>query len=111
MGAVGPGPPVRALCHRALARPRCRQGVSPVVVQVADDPDFTASVQTLFNNDRANALGLGVGTDREYFETYEGKLIDAKDVEGRYLRFYSKGSTQSALNEYTAIEVYGRRVP
>ena len=82
-----------------------------VVVQVADDPDFTASVQTLFNNDRANALGLGAGTDREYRETYEGKLIDAKGVEGRYLRFYSKGSTQSALNEYSAIEVYGRRVP
>jgi len=24
------------------------------------------------------------------------------------IRFYSKGSTESALNEYTEIEVYGR---
>ena len=41
-------------------------------------------------------------------ETYEGKLINAKGVKARYLRFYSKGSTESALNEYTEIEVYGR---
>ena len=49
-----------------------------------------------------------ITTDREYFETHEGKLIDAKGVKARYLRFYSKGSTESALNEYTEIEVYGR---
>jgi hypothetical protein len=79
-----------------------------VVVQVADDPDFTKNVRTLFNNDQANNAGLGEGTDREYFETNEGKLINTHGVIGRYLRFYSKGSTESALNEYTEIEVYGR---
>ncbi len=79
-----------------------------VIVQVADDPDFIEKVQTIFNNDQDNSSGLGVGTDREYFETYEGKLINAKGVRSRYLRFYSKGSTESALNEYTEIEVYGR---
>ncbi len=79
-----------------------------VIVQVADDPDFIENVRTVFNNDRDNTSGLGVGTDREYFETYEGKLIDAKGVKARYIRFYSKGSTESALNEYTEIEVYGR---
>jgi len=51
---------------------------------------------------------LGVGTDREFFETFEGKLIPVKGVKARYLRFYSKGSTESALNEYTEIEVYGK---
>jgi hypothetical protein len=79
-----------------------------VVVQAADDPDFITNVRTLFNNDHENALGLGVGTDREYFESREGKLIDAKGVKARYLRFYSRGSTESALNEYTELEVYGR---
>lgn len=78
-----------------------------VIVQVSDDPDFTQGVKTLFNNDYDNSSGLGVGTDKEYFETYEGKLIDAKGVEGRYVRCYSRGSTYSALNRYTEIEVWG----
>jgi RNA polymerase sigma factor (sigma-70 family) len=80
-----------------------------VVVRVADDPDFTTNVRTVFNNDSDNSSGLGVGKDREYFETYEGKLINAKGVKARFLRFYSNGSTESALNEYTEIEVYGRQ--
>jgi len=79
-----------------------------VIVQVADDPDFIENVRTVFNNDADNSSGLGVGTDREYFETYEGKLINTKGVKARYVRFYSKGSTESALNEYTELEVYGR---
>ena len=79
-----------------------------VIVQVADDPDFIENVRTIFNNDSDNTSGLGVGTDREYFETYEGKLINAKGAKARYMRFYSKGSTESALNEYTELEVYGR---
>ena len=79
-----------------------------IIVQVADDADFIENVRTVFNNDTDNTSGLGVGTHREYFETYEGKLIDAKGVKARYIRFYSKGSTESALNEYTELEVYGR---
>ena len=79
-----------------------------VIVQVADDADFIENVRTIFNNDNDNTSGLGVGTNREYFETYEGKLIDAKGAKARYIRFYSKGSTESALNEYTELEVYGR---
>ena len=79
-----------------------------VVVQAGDDPDFITNVRELFNNDHENVSGLGAGTDREYFESREGKLIDAKGVKARYLRFYSKGSTESALNEYTELEVYGR---
>ena len=78
------------------------------MVQVADDAAFTRNVRTLFNNDQDNSSGLGVGTDREFFETYEGKLINAKGIKARYIRFYSKGSTESAMNEYTELEVYGR---
>ena len=79
-----------------------------VIVQVADDPDFKENVRTIFNNDQDNTSNFGAGTDREYFETNEGKLIDAKGVKARCIRFYSKGSTESALNEYTELEVYGR---
>jgi hypothetical protein len=79
-----------------------------VIVRVADDPDFVENVRTLFDNDQANTSGFGAGSDREYFETNEGKLINAKGVKARYIRFYSKGSTDGALNEYTEIEVYGR---
>jgi hypothetical protein len=79
-----------------------------IIVQVADDQDFVENVRTVFNNDQDNTSGLGVGTDREYFETHEGKLINAKGIKARFIRVYSKGSTESALNEYTEIEVYGR---
>jgi hypothetical protein len=79
-----------------------------VVVQVSDDPEFKKDVKTVFNNDQDNSSALGAGKDLEYFETQYGKRIDAKGVKGRYVRFYTKGSTESALNEYTELEVYGR---
>jgi hypothetical protein len=79
-----------------------------VVAQVADDPKFTENTRTLFNNDQSNVDGLGAGTNREYFETNEGKLIEGKGTVARYVRLYSKGSTESRLNEYTEVEVYGR---
>jgi outer membrane lipoprotein-sorting protein len=78
-----------------------------VVVQVADDPDFTTNVRTLFNNDIDNFLGLGVGKDMHYTETAEGKLIDAKGVNARYVRLHSNGSTGSDANHYIEVEVYG----
>jgi hypothetical protein len=78
-----------------------------VVVQVSNDPDFVEGVRTVHNNDYDNSSGLGVGTDKEYFENFEGRLIDAKGVTGRYVRFYSKGSTYSALNRRTEVEIYG----
>jgi hypothetical protein len=79
-----------------------------VVVQVADDAGFTTNVRTLFNDDQSDADGLGTGSNREYFETNEGKLVEAKGAVARYVRTYSKGSTESRLNEYTEIEVYGK---
>lgn len=78
-----------------------------VIVQVADDADFTQNVQTIYNNDVDNSSGLGIGTDKEYFENYEGRLMPAKGVKGRFLRCYSRGSSYSALNRYTEIEAWG----
>ena len=79
-----------------------------VVVQVADDPDFISNVRTLFNNDTNNETGSGIGKDMRYVETAEGKLIDAKGVEARYMRLISNGSDKTPANHYIEVEVYGK---
>jgi hypothetical protein len=79
-----------------------------VVAQVSDDPTFRSGVTTIFNNDFHNELGLGAGHDLNYIETYQGKLIDAKGVAGRYLRLYSNGNTSNKLNHYIEVEVWGK---
>jgi hypothetical protein len=79
-----------------------------VVVQIADDAAFTQNVRTLFNNDTEDKAGQGVGTDRQYFETHEGKLIAVKGQKAQFVRLYSRGSTESALNEYTEVEIWGK---
>lgn len=79
-----------------------------VIVQVADDPDFTTNVKTVFNNDLDNSAGLGVGKDMHYVETAEGKLIDAKGVQSRYVRCYSNGNTNNDLNHWIELAAYGK---
>ncbi len=80
-----------------------------VVVQVASDPDFISNVTTLFNNDIDNSAGLGVGKDKHYTETSEGRLIDAKGVKARYVRLYSWGNNSNDLNHYIEVEVFGKK--
>jgi hypothetical protein len=82
------------------------QAMHDIVLQVSDDPEFKKDVKTLFNNDVDNSSGLGVGTDREYFELHYGKVVAAKGVKARYVRGYSKGGSLSALNCWQEIEVY-----
>ena len=79
-----------------------------VVVQVSDDPNFKSGVNTIFNNDFKNEVGAGAGKDQNYVETYQGKLIDAKGVQGRYVRLYSNGNTSNKLNDYIEVEVWGK---
>jgi len=79
-----------------------------VVLQVSDDPTFRSGVTTIFSNDFKNELGLGAGHDLNYIETYQGKLIDAKGVAGRYVRLYSNGNTSNKLNHYIEVEVWGK---
>jgi hypothetical protein len=78
-----------------------------VIVQVSDDKDFLRGVTTVFNNDHDNSSGLGVGSDKEYIEVAEGRLCDPKGAKGRYVRFYSNGSTANDLNHYVEVEIYG----
>jgi len=79
-----------------------------VVAQISDDPTFKSGVTTIFNNDANNELGLGAGKDYDYVESYQGKLMDAKGVKGRYVRLYSKGNTTNKLNHYIEVEVWGK---
>lgn len=79
-----------------------------VVVQVADDAAFKQNVRTVFNNDHDNTSKLGAGTDMNYVETSEGKLVDAKGARARYVRLYSRGSSANELNHYVEVEVFGR---
>ena len=81
-----------------------------VVVQLADDADLITNVRTIFNNDHDSSSGLGVGKDLEYFENNEGKLIDAKGENARFVRLYSRGNSSSDQNHYTELEVYGKPV-
>jgi hypothetical protein len=79
-----------------------------VIVQLADDAAFTKNVRTIFNNDHDNTSGLGAGSDMNYVETSEGRLVDAKGAIARYVRLYSNGSNANDLNHYVEVEVFGR---
>jgi len=79
-----------------------------VIVQVSDDPEFRRGVHTLFNNDFDNSAGLGAGEDREYIEDYRGRLIEAGGVTARYVRLYSRGCIDGALDRYAEVEVHGQ---
>lgn len=81
-----------------------------VVVQIADDVGFTRNVRTLFNNDAENMAGQGAGKDKQYFEQHFGKRIPANGEKAQFVRLWSRGSTESALNEYTEVEVWGKPV-
>ena len=78
------------------------------VVQVSDDPTFAKDVKTVYNTDSDNSLALGAGKDLGVIENYQGKLIDAKGVQGRYVRLWSNGNTSNNMNHYTEVEVWGR---
>ena len=82
------------------------QAMHDVILQVSDDPEFKTGVTTLFNNDTDNSAGLGIGTDREYFELEFGRVVAGKGVKARYVRGYTKGGSLTALNCWQEIEVY-----
>jgi len=77
-----------------------------VVVQVSDDKDFVSGVTTIFNNDHDNSSGLGIGKDKEYIETFEGKLFDPRGTKARFVRLWSNGNTSNDMNHYVEVEVY-----
>lgn len=81
-----------------------------VIIQIASDSTFENDPATIYNNDLDSSAALGLGTDKHYVETAEGRLVDAKGTIGRYVRLYSSGNTSNELNHYIEVEVYGRPV-
>jgi hypothetical protein len=79
-----------------------------VVVQIANDPEFTKNVRTLFNNDHDNTSELGAGKEMNYIETSEGRLVDAKGSLARCVRLFSNGNNANEMNHFIEIEVFGR---
>jgi hypothetical protein len=78
-----------------------------VVIQVADDQDFTKNVRTVYNNDHDNSAGQGKGSHFEYIETNKARIMPVKGEVGRFVRLYSNGSTDSEMNHYVEVEVHG----
>jgi hypothetical protein len=81
-----------------------------VICQISNDPDFINGVKTAFNNDHDNSSKLGKGTDKEYIESNLGRPFAISGLKGRYVRFYSRGSTSNTMNHYTEIELYGKEL-
>jgi hypothetical protein len=50
---------------------------------------------------------MGVGKDKEYIDTSEGRLFDPKGITGQYVRLYSSGNTTDDLNHYIEVEIFG----
>ncbi len=78
-----------------------------VVIQISDDKDFKKGVTTIFNNDDDNSAKLGKGSDKAYVEVNHGRVVDAKNATGRYVRLTSNGNTSDELNHYCEVEVFG----
>jgi hypothetical protein len=81
-----------------------------VIVKVSDDPEFKEGVTELFNNDHDKSSEMGEGKDKEYVEKAEGKLIEGKGTEARYVRLYSNGNSSDDANTYVEVEVFGKPV-
>ena len=81
-----------------------------VIVQLSNDPEFKKDVVTIFNADHDNSAKMGVGKDKAYVETNEGKLIDISDkpVKARFVRLFSNGNSTNETNAYIEVEVFGR---
>jgi hypothetical protein len=79
-----------------------------LVVQVAEDAQFTKGVKTLLNTDRENINGLGKGEDLDSWTTNEGILVAGRRTVARYVRLYSNGSNGDEMNRFVELEVYGR---
>lgn len=79
-----------------------------VVVRLAADAACSRDVVTVFNNDHDNSSGLGVGKDKEYIETFEGRLMPVSGDTGRFVRLYSNGNTTDDMNDYVEVEVWGK---
>ena len=84
-----------------------------VIVQVADDVEFTTNVRTLFNNDHDDSAGLGAGKDTAFFARWWGELVDARGesndgTPARCVRVYTDGGCGGGDTRFVEIAAYGQ---
>ncbi|MGI5924902.1 MAG: FMN-binding protein [Lentisphaeria bacterium] len=86
-----------------------------VIVQIADDAEFSENVRTIFNNDHDNSSGLGEGKDTAYFARWWGELLDTRRGEdkldgtfARYVRVYTNGGEADEDTRFVEVAVFGR---
>jgi sugar phosphate isomerase/epimerase/type 1 glutamine amidotransferase len=79
-----------------------------VVVKTSLDEGCTRDVRTHYNNDHDNSSHLGTGKDKEYIESFQGRLFDAKGSVARFVRLHTNGHTGGDTNHYIEVEVWGR---
>ena len=84
-----------------------------VIVQLADDANFTGNVKTIFNNDHDDSTGLGKGGDTAYFARWWGEIADARGPENKgtpaqYVRVYTNGGTAQEDTRFVEVAVYGK---
>ena len=83
-----------------------------VAVQVSSDREFGASSATIFNCDRDDSLGFGIGSDRRFATSLYGKLIRVSSLPGRYVCIWFDGSARyHSTSRLVEVEVYGRLTP
>jgi hypothetical protein len=82
-----------------------------VIIQISNAPAFLSEVTTIFNNDCIGSAGMGKGTDSQYVERYEGRLVPVSGIEARYVRLYSNGNAWNDRNHYVEVEVFGEVEP
>ncbi|MDR1641037.1 MAG: S-layer homology domain-containing protein [Clostridiales bacterium] len=81
-----------------------------VAVALSNAEDFRSGTTTVFNNDSDNSLGLGIGQDKTYSETFVGKTIELdQTIQARYVRLWSNGwddlGASGASNDYAEVQV------
>ncbi|MBN2449838.1 MAG: FMN-binding protein [Lentisphaeria bacterium] len=84
-----------------------------VIVQTADDPEFTQNVRTLFNNDHDDSSGQGVGTDTAFFARWWGELVDTRGpgkagTPMRCIRVWTNGGCGDEDTRFVEIQAFGK---
>jgi len=84
-----------------------------VIVQVADDEEFTVNKRTVFNNDHDDSTGEGKGEDTAYGAAWWGELVDLRGGNNdgslaRYIRVWTDGGCADEATRFVEIAAYGK---
>lgn len=84
-----------------------------VIVQIADDENFTQNARTVFNNDHDDSSGLGAGEDTAYIARWWAEIVDTRGpnkrgTRARHVKVYTNGGAADEDTRFVEIAVYGK---